>query len=272
MGLTLEVCVDTSAGLAAAVAGGADRIELCAALALGGLTPSAGFMAEAARCGVPVMAMIRPRAGDFVWSEAELLVMEADIAAARTAGLAGVVLGASRPDGRLDGVALARLVRAASGGGRFLERNRTGAFEGSGPEFSKIPAPLDLTLHRCFDLAPDMGAALEEAVGLGFRRILTSGGARTAAEGVARIGALVARAAGRIAIMAGAGVTAETAPVLLAQGVRELHGSCAECVAVSGKGPEMGFGPRMERRTSAARVRALRQAMEGTGNGDQRHL
>lgn len=246
MGLTLEVCVDTSAGLAAAVAGGADRIELCSALALGGLTPSTGFMAEAAGCGVPVMAMIRPRAGDFVWSEAEMAVMEADIAAARSAGLAGVVLGASRPDGWLDVVALAYLAAAARG--------------------------MDLTLHRCFDLVPDMGAALEEAVGLGFRRILTSGGARTAVEGAARIGVLVTQAAGRIAIMPGSGVTADTAPVLLAQGVRELHGSCAESVAVSGKGPEMGFGPRLERRTSAARVRALRQAMEGAGNGDQRHL
>ena len=272
MGLTLEVCVDTSVGLAEAIAGGADRIELCSALALGGLTPSAGFMAEAAGCGVPVMAMIRPRAGDFVWSEADLAVMEADIAAARAVGLAGVVLGASLPDGRLDGTALARLVRAASGGDRFLARNRTGAFEGSGPEFSKIPAPLDLTLHRCYDLVPDMDGALDEAVALGFRRILTSGGARTAAEGAARIGALVVRAAGRIAIMPGAGVTAETAPVLLAQGVRELHGSCAQSVAVSGKGPEMGFGPEVERRTSAARVRALRQAMEGAVNGDQRHL
>lgn len=246
MGVRLEVCVDSSAGLAAAVEGGADRIELCSALALGGLTPSAGFMAEAAGCGVPVMAMIRPRAGDFVWSEAEMAVMKADIAAARAAGLAGVVLGASRPDGWLDMVALAHLVAAAK--------------------------DMDLTLHRCFDLVADMDRGIDAAVALGFRRILTSGGARTAAEGAARIGALVARAAGRIEIMAGAGVTAATAPVLLAQGVRELHGSCAESVAVSGKGPEMGFGPEVERRTSAARVRALRQAMEGAGDGDQRHL
>ena len=89
MGLTLEVCVESVAGLAAAVEGGADRVELCSALGLGGLTPSVGFMALAARCGVPVLAMIRPRAGDFVWSEAELGVMEADIAAARDSGLAG---------------------------------------------------------------------------------------------------------------------------------------------------------------------------------------
>jgi len=233
--MRLEVCVDTSAGLAAAVEGGADRVELCAALALGGLTPSAGFMTEAAGSGVPVMAMVRPRAGDFVWSDADLRAMEADIAAARLAGLSGVVLGASLPDGRLDALALARLARAASG--------------------------LDLTLHRCFDLVPDQAAALETAVELGFQRVLTSGGAMTALAGAARIEALVAQAAGRISVMAGAGVTAETAPALMALGVRELHGSCAENVAVAGRIAEMGFGPETERRTSAARVRALKQAM-----------
>jgi copper homeostasis protein len=234
--MILEVCVDTVAGLAAAVEGGADRIELCSALALGGLTPSAGFMRHAAGCSVPVMAMIRPRAGDFVWSEVELAAMEADIAAARAAGLAGVVLGASLPDGRLDGVALARLVGAARG--------------------------LDLTLHRCFDLVPDMGAALEEAVVLGFRRILTSGAATAAEAGAGRIAALVARAAGRIVIMPGAGVTADNAARLLGLGTGELHGSCSVCVAIEGPGVTLGFGPAVERRTDAATVRAVKRAME----------
>lgn len=269
MGLTLEVCVDTLEGLAEAVSGGADRVELCAGLGLGGLTPSVGVMRAAAGCGVPVLAMIRPRAGDFVWTEAEVRAMEADIAAAAEAGLAGVVLGASLPDGRLDEAVLARLVAVARG--RFANGNRDGAFEGSGPEFSKIPGAPDLTLHRCFDLVPDMEAALEQAVELGFRRVLTSGGALTAGAGVARIEALVARAAGRIAVMAGSGVTAETAAALLAVGVQELHGSCAEAVAVAGKVSEMGFGPKVERRTSAARVRALKQVMEAAG-GVQRHI
>ena len=258
----LEVCVDTSAGLAAAVEGGADRVELCSALALGGLTPSAGFMAEAAACGVPVLAMIRPRAGDFVWSEAEIVAMEHDIAAARAAGLAGVVLGASLPDGRLDVAVLRRLLHAATKeGDRFLRRNRTGAVEGSGAEFLATPGSLDLTLHRCFDLVPDLGNALEEAVALGFRRILTSGGAVTAPAGAARIGALVVLAAGRIGVMAGAGVTAATAPALMALGVREFHGSCTENVAVSGRVAEMGFGLVTERQTRAARVKALRDVL-----------
>jgi copper homeostasis protein len=236
MGLTLEVCVDTVAGLEAAVQGGADRVELCTALSVGGLTPAVGFMELAGRYGVPVVAMVRPRAGDFVWSEAEVGVMERDIAAAREAGLAGVVLGASLADGRLDAAVLGRLIGAARG--------------------------MEVTLHRCFDLVPDKAEALEVAVRLGFGRVLTSGGAATAVAGVGRLRGLVGQAAGRISVMAGAGVTAEAAPVLLDAGVRELHGSCAKSVAVSGRGVEMGFGPAVERRTDLGAVRALKRAME----------
>lgn len=238
MGLTLEVCVDTSAGLVAAIAGGADRIELCAALALGGLTPSAGLMAMAASCPVPVMVMIRPRAGDFVWTEAEVGMMEAEIAATRAAGLAGlagVVLGASLPDGRLDVPVLKRLVAAAAG--------------------------LDLTLHRAIDLAPDMGQALEAAIRVGFRRILTSGGEKTAEAGVARIAALVTQSAGRISIMPGSGVSPTNARMLKGLGIAEIHASCSTLIAMSGKVVEMGFGPAMVRQTSTEQVLALRRAL-----------
>ena len=236
MGVILEVCVDTAAGLAEAVAGGADRVELCAALALGGLTPSAGLMELAARCGIPVMVMIRPRAGDFIWTETELRVMETDIATARTAGLAGVVLGALAPDRRLDQAALARLTRAAAG--------------------------MDLTLHRCFDLVPDMGVALEEAVALGFRRILTSGGAETAAQGAKRIQSLVRQAAERISIMPGSGVKPSNAVALMGLGVSELHGSCSVGVPGTRAGAALGFGWLFERQTHAALVRAMKRAME----------
>ncbi len=149
MGVTLEVCVDTAEGLDQAIRGGADRVELCSALALGGLTPSPGLMRLAARRGA-VMAMVRPRAGGFVPGPDEMAQMEADIAAARAAGLAGVVFGASLPDGRLDLAAMARLVAAAQG--------------------------MEVVLHRAFDLCPDPDAALEQAVALGVTRILTSGG------------------------------------------------------------------------------------------------
>jgi copper homeostasis protein len=235
-GIVLEVCVDSAEGLAEAVAGGADRIELCAALALGGLTPSAGLISLAAGCGVPVVAMIRPRAGDFVWSEAEVGMMEAEIAEVRAAGLAGVVLGASLPDGRLDVPVLRRLVAAAAG--------------------------MELVLHRAIDLTPDTGVALEEAVGLGFHRILTSGGETTAEAGAAQIAALVLQAAGRITVMPGSGVNPGNAGMLKGLGIREIHASCSGSTPATGRVVEMGFAPSVRRQTDADAVRALRRALE----------
>lgn len=236
MGVILEVCVDTVEGLAQAVAGGADRIELCAALALGGLTPSAGLIQVAASCDVPVVAMIRPRAGDFVWSNAEVSMMEAEIAAMRAAGLHGVVLGASHPDGRLDMEVLRRLVAASKG--------------------------MELVLHRAIDLTPDMAAALEEAVALGFHRILTSGGEVTAEQGAARIAGLLAQAAGRITVMPGSGVNPGNAAALKRLGIAEIHASCSAQIPVTGRAVEMGFAPPVQRQTHADAVRALKTALE----------
>lgn len=236
--ILLEVCVDSPASLAEAVAGGADRIELCAALDLGGLTPSVGFMRQAARCGVPVLAMIRPRAGDFVWSAAEVAVMHADIAAARDAGLAGVVLGASCPDGRLDAGVLADLANAAQG--------------------------LDLTLHRAFDLVPDVAEAVELAVALGFGRILTSGGAVSAPAGLDGLKRTFALAAGRIGVMPGAGITAATASGLRAGlPLREVHGSCSRPTVSADPVRALGFDGPGRRQTVAAEVRALKAALCG---------
>ena len=196
----LEVCVDDAAGLTAALAGGADRIELCADLSVGGLTPEADFMRAAAACGVPVHAMIRPRAGNFRFSRADVDPMLDAIAAVKAAGLAGVVVGAAGEDGALDGETIARLVAAAR--------------------------PLDVTLHRVFDETPAPFAALEAAIALGLDRVLTSGQAPGAAEGVDLIGVLVRRAAGRIAVMAGAGVTpANVSDIVRRTGVSEVHGS-----------------------------------------------
>lgn len=236
MGIVLEVCVDTAEGLAQAVAGGADRIELCAALALGGLTPSAGLVGLAAGCGVPVVAMIRPRAGDFVWSQAEVGMMVAEIVAMQAAGLAGVVLGASLPDGRLDLPVLRRLVDVAPG--------------------------MELVLHRCIDLVPDMGAALEQAVDLGFHRILTAGGETTAEAGAARIGALVSQAAGRITVMPGSGVNPRTAALLKGLGITQIHASCSASTPVTGRVVEMGFAAAVQRQTHSDAVRALAKALE----------
>jgi copper homeostasis protein len=233
--MLLEVCVDDALGLAEAKAGGADRVELCAALGLGGLTPSAGLMAQAAGIGLPCYPMIRPRSGDFVFAAAEVGVMCADIRMARGMGLTGVVLGASRPDGRLDADCLATLITEAAG--------------------------LDLTLHRAFDLAPDVEEAVETAVQLGFRRILSSGGARVAGQGVARLARIITAAAGRLSIMPGSGITPETWPVLARLAVREVHASCAAPVPVNGQAAEFGFAIGTERRTERGRVAALKTAI-----------
>jgi copper homeostasis protein len=233
----LEICVDSADGLASAVQGGADRIELCSALELGGLTPSPGLMAIAAEAAVPVYAMIRPRAGSFVFSAAELDQMRHDVDAARAAGLAGVVLGVSLENGALDEGGLMKLKAHASG--------------------------LGTTLHRAIDLVPDLLEAVDVAAGLNFERILSSGGKKTAMEGIEGLAAMIERTAGRISVMPGSGVNAGNAGMLLARlVVTEAHGSCSVEVAESdAKAQAFGFSAATRRVTSATRVAALRAAL-----------
>lgn len=235
MTIRIEICTDDVAGIEAAAEGGADRVELCSGLDLGGLTPSPGLIAAAARASLPVRAMIRPRAGDFRFSEPEIDAMLADIAAVRAAGLSGVVLGASTADDTLDLAVLGRLVAAAGDLGK--------------------------TLHRVVDTLHDPLAAVDQAVDLGFDCILTSGGALRAEGGTDVIAAMVARAAGRIAIMAGSGVKATNAAVILkATGADWLHSSCAGLKPNTGETVRLGFGPMDRRYTDPDRIRALRAA------------
>ncbi|MDX0307646.1 copper homeostasis protein CutC [Sinorhizobium meliloti] len=236
--ISLEVCVDDPDGLEAAVAGGADRIELCSALGAGGLTPSPGLMAVAAPPPVPVYAMIRPRAGDFIYHRADLEVMRRDIDAARHAGLAGVVLGASLADGRLDARMLTKLAGHAAGMG--------------------------LTLHRAFDLVPDFAEAMEIAVDLGFERILTSGGAKTAPEAVDTLERLIELSAGRISIMPGSGITSDTIEALVPRlAITEVHSSCSSAEPANDvRLVEMGFAAPERRRTDAAKIRAMRARLD----------
>lgn len=233
----LEICVDTAAGLRAAAGNGADRIELCSALELGGLTPTAGLIALAAEMGVSARVMIRPRAGDFVFTADDLDMMRADIAATRAAGLEGVVLGANRPDGTLDIDMLTALVEASAG--------------------------LRKTLHRAFDLVPDITAAVEEAVALGFDTILTSGRAPSALAGLDDLVLAQKVAAGRITIMAGAGIDAANVGRLLAAApIGAIHGSCSGPIpGDSGPATRLGFVSPGRRQTDAGRVRALRAAL-----------
>lgn len=230
----LEICVDDPEGLAAALESGADRIELCSSLDSGGLTPTAGLIAQAALAPVPVYAMIRPRAGNFYFSALETEAMLQEIDAMCKAGLAGVVLGASTQDNRLDITLLQRLTARAEGMG--------------------------LTLHRAFDLVPDPFEALEQAIDLGFERILTSGQQLKAIDGVDLLQQLVQRAAGRISIMPGSGVNAEnTQKILQATGVHEIHSSGR----VSQPNPdvksvEFGFALPLSSQTSAENIRKIK--------------
>lgn len=235
----LEVCIDDAAGFDAAVAGGADRIELCSTLELGGLTPSVGVMALARRAPVPTRAMIRPRPGDFIFTRADLDVMLAEIAAARQAGVTGVVLGASLPDGRLDVAALSILAEAASGLGK--------------------------TLHRAFDLVPDLRAGVEAAVALGFDTILTSGRARSALEGVNDLALAHDLAAGRLTVMAGAGINPQTATDILRQvPLGAVHGSCSVPLPTENAAAlRLGFASPNRRATSQEAVAALKRALPG---------
>lgn len=233
--MLLEVCVDNTEGLLLAIEGGADRIELCAALATGGLTPAPGLIAFAAKQDIPSYAMIRPRIGDFVFSEDDIGVMLRDIDAVRNAGLAGVAIGANRADGALDVRVLERLIQQAEG--------------------------LGVTLHRSFDFVPDFDEALTIAIELGFERILTSGGAKTAPEAVDIIKGLAGHADGRISIMPGSGIVAETVgPFFASPAIREVHGSCAEgTVLPAGKTVSLGFSAPVLKQTSAAKVAALKK-------------
>lgn len=233
----LEICVDDVAGLSAAIAGGADRIELCSALSVGGLSPSLGFMKLAADAPIPVHALIRPRPGNFHHDQTEVDVMKRDIEAAQRVGLAGVVIGASKAEGRLDQAALRALIAEAEG--------------------------MDLTLHRAFDLAPDLIEAMETAVDLGFRHILTSGGQKTAEQGLDMLQALASAAGERISILPGGGVRAPLAARFLSiPGIRELHASCSRLpLDADPRLSDFGFIRPDSRETDADAVRALKQAM-----------
>ncbi|MFG6461689.1 copper homeostasis protein CutC [Roseateles sp. DXS20W] len=236
----LEVCVDDVAGLEAAIQGGADRIELCSNLASGGLTPSAGFMAEASRLPIPVVALIRPRAGDFMYSATEARIMARDIELAAELGLAGVAVGALTPDSRLDLPLLQRLADRAAG--------------------------MALTLHRAFDLTRDPAAALEDAIALGFQRVLTSGGARTAIEGAARLASLVAQSQGRIGILASSGIDADNVDALVRLTlVPEVHASCRAPANADPALSALGFQSDRCAATSWTRVRELKGRLARLG-------
>jgi copper homeostasis protein len=197
----LEVCVVDMAGVTAATNGGADRLELCAALEIGGVTPTRGFVGCAQPGKLPTVVLIRPRGGDFVYSSAEIDIMLQDISDFSGIGVDGFVIGALTTESTLDLPILRTLIEACNGD--------------------------EVTLHRAFDQVVDQELALSQAIDLGFHRILTSGGRSTVIAGLEQLGRLSRKANRRIRIVPGGGILPSNLLTVLASlKPAEVHASC----------------------------------------------
>lgn len=200
----LEVCCGSLQSAMNAVAGGAERIELCSALEVDGLTPSMEVLRELRQRfpSLRIHVLIRPREGDFVYTEAEVAQMEREIHEAVAAGATAIVCGALTAEGEVDVPATKRLVEAAR--------------------------PLPFTFHRAFDAVKNQYKALETLKELGVERVLTSGGAATAEKGIPMLRQLVEQAHGEVIILAGGGVDSSNAQrIIMETGTTEIHGSCS---------------------------------------------
>lgn len=236
----LEIAANSLDSALAAQQGGADRIELCAGLEVGGLTPSAGLIALLrAELSIPVHVLVRPRAGDFAYSAHEHQTMLADIAHCRQAGCDGIVTGALDPDGGVDMARCRELVEAA--------------------------ADMHVTFHRAIDVSRDPERALEDIIALGCGRVLSSGAAPSAPEGAGLLRRLLQRAAGRITVMPGAGINAgNIAQLRRDTGANDFHASAKRARPSTMRfravpGLDMAEG---EARSDADEVRALAAALQ----------
>lgn len=245
--MTLEICVDSLDSILACAEAGADRIELCASLTEGGLTPSAGTLVQA-RTLFPgeIAMMIRPRGGDFVYRPEEIAAMCADIELARDLGADAVVFGCLAPDGSLDLVGIETLLDACDG--------------------------FPTVFHRAFDVCSELPDALETLAEFGFERVLTSGGAPSAMDALELIAALVQQAAGRLEILPGGGIKAEdVAEVIRRTGANQVHLSARSVQGspMTFRRPEIPMGAltvpdEYERRVAdAALITAARAALGG---------
>ena len=220
--ILLECCVGSPVSAVNAELGGAARVELCSALELGGLTPSRGSIKlTREKTGIPLFVLIRPRSGGFHYTPLELAVMKDDIAAARELGADGIVLGALREDGSIDGEETAGLMEAAAGA--------------------------SITFHRAFDSAPDPLTALETLCELGVDRILTSGRAPRAADGIEMLSQLQQAAAGRLVILPGGGINHDNCRRIIEMtGAGEIHVGSAlssPCIGPNQRESAVGLGP-----------------------------
>jgi len=242
--MVLEVCIDSVESAIAAERGGSKRVELCSDLLEGGITPGAGLISAVRRhIGIDLFVMIRPRGGDFLYSELEFEVMKEEIVHARRFGANGIVLGLLDRQGHVD-VARTRIL-------------------------VELAAPLPVTFHRAIDMTPDLVAALDDVIAAGAVRILTSGGASSVQQGMDEIARMVKAARGRIAIMPGGGVTPyNIAAIVAATGVTQFHSSARTSVPsrMSFRKQEMAMGDLRDREyqnyiVREESVRALVQAL-----------
>ena len=229
--IALELAVQDPEGVAIAARAGADRIELCAALALGGITPSHALIALAVAAPVPAPVLIRPRAGNFEYSDEECALIVADVAHCAALGAAGVVIGGTRA-GVVD-TALVEAIVAAAG-------------------------ELEVTFHRAIDVVPDRLVALDTLAGLGVHRVLTSGGADRAPQALPALAQMVEHANGRIDVMAGGGIALDDVSAILATGVDAVHASAKRVVGDDGGIVLGSAGPSLRETTDEVVAHSLR--------------
>lgn len=223
----LEICAGSLQSALNADLAGADRVELCENLLEGGTTPSYGTIRQACeRLSLQVLPIIRPRGGDFVYSDEEFQTMQYDIELCKSLGCAGVVFGILDSKGEIDEDRCARLIRLAS--------------------------PMQVVFHRAFDRIPDLVDGLETLIRLGFHRVLTSGGADAVGQGLPMLKKLVSLAAGRIEILLGGGVLEDNALLFMeATGANQVHASLRTTM------------PNGTMESPVTRIRALRIQLDG---------
>jgi copper homeostasis protein len=250
--MDLEICVDSVESAVAAEAGGAQRVELCSGLIEGGLTPSLGLVhAVRSRIGIAMRVMIRPRGGDFLYSDEEVAVMRDDILHITQSGADGVVLGLLTADGDVD-----------------VQRTR---------QLVEIAGPMGVTFHRAIDMTRDLEQAIEDVIASGVDRVLTSGGEPTAMRGTSTIRKLVLAARGKIRVMAGGGVRAENVQeIARATGAVEFHAALRSTIPspIRHRVQDIHLGdPGIDDYARnvvwSADVRMLREAMDAVLNGDR---